>query len=64
MDILGYVLIAALAFVVLDLVVAGGAVTATCAGAVAGAMAHPAAWLVVALLAVILLAGFGAVAWR
>ncbi len=64
MDILGYVLIAILALVVLDVVVAGGAMTATCAGAVVGVMAHPATWLVVILLAVTLLAGFGAVAWR
>ncbi len=64
MDILGYVLIAILALVVLDVVVAGGAVTATCAGAVMGLVAHPATWMVVLLLAVILVAGFGAVAWR
>ncbi len=64
MDILGYVLIAILALVVLDLVVAGGAMTATCAGAVMGVMAHPATWLVVLALALIAVLGIGALAWR
>ena len=63
-DILGYLLIAVGALVLLDLVVGGGAATRSCAGAAVGVMTHPATWLVVVLLAVILLAGFGAVAWR
>ena len=63
-DILGYVLIGLLVLVVLDVVVAGGVVTATCTGAVAGVMAHPAMWLVILMVAVILFTGIGALAWR
>jgi hypothetical protein len=63
MDIVGIVLVAIAALVVLDLVVAGGAVTVTCAGALVGVMAHPATWLVILIVAVILFAGIGALAW-
>lgn len=64
MDLIGYLLIAILVLVVLDLVVAGGGVTASCAGAVMGLMAHPATWLVVLALALIAVLGIGALAWR
>lgn len=63
MDIAGYILIGILVLIVIDLVVAGGAVTATCVGAVAGVMAHPVMWLVVLVVAGIFLAGIAAFAW-
>ena len=64
MDIASFVVIGVVALLALDLVVAGGAVTMTCAGAVVGVMAHPATWLVLLVVAAILFAGIGALAWR
>ncbi len=64
MDIASFVVIGIVALLALDLVVAGGAVTMTCAGAVVGVMAHPATWLVLLVVAAILFAGIGALAWR
>ncbi len=63
MDIVGFVLIGIAALIALDLLVAGGAVTVTCAGTIVGVMAHPATWLVILIVAVILFAGIGALAW-
>ena len=64
MDIASFVVIGIVALLALDLVVAGGAVTMTCAGAVVGVMAHPATWLVLLVVAAILFAGIEALAWR
>ena len=64
MDIASFVVIGIVALLALDLVVAGGAVTMTCAGAVVGVMAHPATCLVLLVVAAILFAGIGALAWR
>ncbi len=64
MDIVGFVVIAVVALLVLDLAVAGGAVTMSCAGAVVGVMAHPATWLALLVAAAVLFAGIGALAWR
>lgn len=49
--------------VLLDLVVAGGAVTGTCASIAMGALAHPIGWFALLVIVIIIASAIGARAW-
>ena len=52
--------------VLVDLLLAGGALTGTCASGLMAVMAHPVGWLLLALVAVVLLvvSGMEIAPWR
>lgn len=61
MEILTVVVLVAAVVLVIDFLLAGGAVTMTCASAAAGLLSHPIGWLSLAIVAIAL---WGIVGWR